>query len=71
MTESIFPKTESARDGLACIDAGRCNGFEAAAALASVSPLGMIAMGAFPLSLVGFGKARRWDFDARDCGQAS
>ena len=33
MTESIFPKTESARDGLACIDAGRCNGFEAAAAL--------------------------------------
>ena len=71
MTESIFPKTESARDGLACIDAGRCNGFEAAAALASVSPLGMIAMGAFPWSLVGFGKARRWDFDARDCGQTS
>ena len=28
MTESIFPKTESARDGLACIDAGRCNGFK-------------------------------------------
>ena len=31
----------------------------------------MIAMGAFPLSLVGFGKARRWDFDARDYDQAS
>ena len=71
MTESISPKTESTRDGLACIDAGRCNGFKAAAALASVGPLGMMAMGAFPLSLVGFGKARRWNFDARDCGQAS
>ncbi|HEY5706462.1 MAG TPA: hypothetical protein VIS96_12900 [Terrimicrobiaceae bacterium] len=38
-------------------------GFEAAAVLASASPLGIITMGTFPLSLIALGRIRRQHFD--------
>lgn len=62
VAESLFAEKESARNAVASIDAEI--GFEAAAVLASASPLGISAMGAFPSSLVGFGRVRRCDFDA-------
>jgi hypothetical protein len=57
MTKSTLTKTKSSIEGNQGI------GFETAAIAASVSPLGIIAMGTFPSSLVASGRMRRWRFD--------
>jgi hypothetical protein len=61
MEERILLRTESSQDRVACREIDDSIGFRKAAVLASASPLGIMAMGAFPSSLVGFGKTTRWD----------
>jgi hypothetical protein len=60
--ECMLPRTESPQDRVACREVDDGIGFGKAGVLASASPLGIMAMGAFPLSLVGFGKTRFWDW---------
>ena len=61
MTKSTLTITKPSRSGVALIEGDE--GFETAAILASTSPLGITAMGAFPLSLIALGQIRRRHFD--------
>jgi hypothetical protein len=60
MTKSTLTITKPSRSGVALEGD---EGFETAAILASTSPLGITAMGAFPLSLIALGQIRRRHFD--------
>jgi hypothetical protein len=60
MTKSTLTITKPSRSGVALEGD---EGFETAAILASTSPLGITAMGAFPLSLIASGQIRRRHFD--------
>ena len=63
MTKSTLTKTESSRNNVAFIEGNQGIGLETAAIAALVSPLGIIAMGTFPSSLVASGRIRRRRFD--------
>ena len=60
MTKSTLTITKPSRRGVAFEGEER---FETAVLLASTSPLGITAMGAFPLSLIALGQIRRRHFD--------
>ncbi len=60
MTKSTLTIAKPSRSGVALEGD---EGFETAAILASTSPLGITAMGAFPLSLIALGQIRRRHFD--------
>ena len=60
MTKSTLTIANPSRSGLALEGD---EGFETAAILASTSPLGITAMGAFPFSLIALGQNNRWHFD--------
>jgi hypothetical protein len=55
--------TKSSRNEVALTEGDEGIGFETPAILASPSPLGIIAMGTFPLSLIALGQSRRRHFD--------
>ena len=59
----IKTKTAPSTDGVAFIDGDEDIACERAAMFASVSPLGIVAMGTFPLSLVAWGQISRRRFD--------
>ncbi len=60
MTKSTLTITKPSRSGVALEGD---EGSETTAILASTSPLGITAMGAFPLSLIALGQIRRRHFD--------
>ena len=61
MTNSKLTMTKSSRNMVSLIEGDE--DIETAAILASASPLGIIPMGTFPLSLIALGKIRRRHFD--------
>ena len=61
MTKSTLTMTKPSRSRVALIEGDER--FETAAILASTSPLGITAMGAFPLSLIALGRITRRYFD--------
>jgi hypothetical protein len=61
MTNGTLTATKSSRNKAALIEGDK--GIETAAILASASPLGIIPMGTFPLSLIALGQIRRRHFD--------
>ena len=60
MTRSTLTISKPSRSGIALEGD---EGLETAAILASTSPLGITAMGAFPLSLIALGQIKRRHFD--------
>ena len=63
MTNSTLTKSKSSRSRFSFIGGDPNIGFEAAAIVASASPLSIISMGTFPSSLVALGRIRHRDFD--------
>ena len=63
MTNNTLTKSKSSRSRFSFIGGDQNIGFEAAAIVASASPLSIISMGTFPSSLVALGRIRHRDFD--------